>query len=326
MKKRILFVFMGILLCFSLHLFYALLRQNTLEIHIGYQSVTAQTWGALIMKDKELFENELKKLYPEKKIKIVWHDEMSGAIINTSMISGKVQFGFMGDMPLILNSYKSETIKGYSSRVIAFDGKGSNGSNQSILIPKKSSVKTIKDLKGKTITTPIGSSAHFMLMKVLEKNNMLDDVEIVHQDVALAGQLLSSKKADAFAIWDPYPYFLVDKNIGKILIDGSESDIDYLAGVVVDKDYADDNKEIVDAFLRALDLAHKFIEENPEDASEIFSRQSGFDKKITEKELNNIIWECNITEKDVETMLEKQKFLVSINQIKEFDLKKYLGN
>lgn len=119
---------------------------------------------------------------------------MSGAIINTSMISSKIQFGFMGDMPLILNMYKAHTIEGYNSSLIAFDGKGSGGINQSILVAKESNIKSIKELKGKTISTPIGSSAHFMLMKILEKNKILDDVEIVHQDVALASQLLSSKK------------------------------------------------------------------------------------------------------------------------------------
>lgn len=324
MKKGILLAMAMFLVCFSLYLFHVQEKKNTLEIHIGYQSVTSQTWGALIVKEKKLLEEKLKVLYPDKKIKIVWHDEMSGAIINTNMISGKVQFGFMGDMPLILNSYKAETIKGYNSRIIAFDGKGSGGINQSILVSIDSKIDDITDLKGKTITTPIGSSAHFMLMKILEKNNLLETVDIVHQDVALASQLLSAEKTDAFAIWAPYPNFLEDKKIGKVLVDGSESEIDYLAGVVVDYDWAKENEEIVNAFLEALDEAHKFIIKYPNKASKIFSRQSGFDLEITKKETNNIDWDISITEDDVRTMLEKEKFLVSINQIEKFDLEKYM--
>lgn len=313
------------LICFSLYLFHVQEKKNTLEIHIGYQSVTSQTWGALIVKEKKTFEKKLEILYPDKKIKVVWHDEMSGAIINTSMISGKVQFGFMGDMPLILNMYKAETIDGYNSSLIAFDGKGNGGVNQSILVAKDSKIKRLKDLKGKTISTPIGSSAHFMLMKILEKNDMLDDVEIVHQDVALASQLLSSEKTDAFAIWAPYPNFLEDKNIGKVLVDGSESEIDYLAGVIVDRDYADSNPKIVDAFLESLNEAHEFIINNPDDAAVIFSKQSGFLLDITRKETKNIAWDSSINDKDIATMIEKQDFLISLNQVDSFDMKKYIG-
>lgn len=325
MKRKSLLLMAIFLICFSLYLFHVQEKKNTLEIHIGYQSVTSQTWGALVVKEKKIFDKKLENLYPEKKIKVVWHDEMSGAIINTSMISEKIQFGFMGDMPLILNMYKAETIDGYNSSLIAFDGKGSGGINQSILVAKNSNIKSIKGLKGKTISTPIGSSAHFMLMKILEKHKMLDDVEIVHQDVALASQLLSSKKTDAFAIWAPYPNFLEDKNIGKVLVDGSESEIDYLAGVIVDQDYADDNPKVVNAFLESLDEAHNFINKNPEEAAKIFSKQSGFSLDITKKETKNIMWDSNINDKDITTMLEKQQFLISLNQVESFDLKKYIS-
>ena len=96
----------------------------------------------------------------------------------------------------------------------------------------------LEDLKGKTISTPIGSSAHYMLMKVLKKHDMFDDVEIVHQDVGLASQLLNANKTDAFSIWEPYPNFLVEKGSAKVLLHGEDSEIDYLAGVIVDKKLA----------------------------------------------------------------------------------------
>lgn len=325
MKRKSLLVLTIFLICFSLYLFHVQSKKNTLEIHIGYQSVTSQTWGALVVKEKKTFEKKLENLYPEKKVEVVWHDEMSGAIINTSMISGKIQFGFMGDMPLILNMYKAETIDGYNSSVIAFDGKGNSGINQGILVTKNSKIKSIKELKGKTISTPVGSSAHFMLMKVLEKHKILDDVEIVHQDVALASQLLNSKKTDAFAIWAPYPNFLEDKDIGRVLVDGSESEIDYLAGVIVDQDYADENPDIVKAFLESLEEAHEFINNHPNKAAKIFSKQSGFSLDITKKEIRNIKWDSNINEKDISTMFEKQDFLISLKQVESFDMKKYIS-
>lgn len=299
-------------------------KKETLQIDIGYQSVTSQTWSALIIKNQNIFEDKLKEEYKDKKVKVVWHDEISGAVINTSMISNKIQIGFMGDMPLILNMYKADTIDSYDSSIIAFDGKGELGKNQSILIPKDSSVETVEDLEGKTISTPIGSSAHYMLLKVLEKHNILDKVEIVHQDVALASQLLKTKKTDAFSIWAPYPNFLTEEGSAKTLISGEDSEIDYLAGIIVNNKWAKENEKIVKLFLDSLDEAHKFIKENPRKAAKIFSLESGFAENITRKEVSNITWDSNIEEKDIETLKDKQKFLIDLDQVKDFDINKYI--
>ena len=322
-KKNLVILFVIIVLVIAI-VFKVNNKKDVLQIDVGYQSVTSQTWGALIIKNKNIFLDKLKKEYPDKDVKVVWHDEISGAVINTSMISGKVQFGFMGDMPLILNMYKASTMDDYESLFLAMDGKGIDGKNQSILVPKSSKAKSLEDLKGKTISTPIGSSAHYMLMKALEKNDMLDDVTIVHQDVALASQLLSTNKTDAFSIWAPYPNFLVDEGSAKVLLDGEDTKIDYLAGVIVDNKWAKKNTKIVNLFVESLDEAHEFINEHPEEAAKIFSAESGFDLSITKKEVKNINWNTKISDEDIDTLLDKQKFLIELEQVKDFNMKDYI--
>lgn len=323
MRKRI-FIFLFVVILLFGFFFLEVFKKDVLQVDIGYQSVTSQTWGALILKNQGIFEEKLKDFYPNRKIKVVWHDEISGSVINTNMISGKIQFGFMGDMPILLNMYKASSLKNYDSRLLALDGRGLDGKNQSILIPKNSKIKDISDLQGKTISTPIGSSVHYMLMKILEKNKLLNQVTIVHQDVALASQLLRSNKTDAFSIWAPYPNFLESKGYAKVLVSGEETHIDYLAGVMVDNDWAKKNQEIVDLFLESLDEAHQFIQENPMKAAKIFSSESGFDIEITKKEIDQIIWDTQMVEKDYETLIDKQKFLIECNQIQKFPLNDFI--
>lgn len=318
------FIFLFLILLVGVVFYSTNNKKETLQIDIGYQSVTSQTWSALIIKNKNIFEDKLKERFKDKDVKVVWHDEISGAVINTNMISGKVQFGFMGDMPLILNMYKAENVDDYDSAFLAIDGTGINGTNQSILIPKSSKVKGMEDLKGKTISTPIGSSAHYMLMKALEKYDMLDDVTIAHQDVALASQLLSTNKTDAFSIWAPYPNFLVDNGSAKVLLDGKDTEIDYLAGVIVNNNWAKKNQDIVKLFIESLDEAHDFINNNQDEAAKIFAEESGFDLNITKKEVKNIKWNSEITEKTIEILEDKQKFLIDLEQIGEFDMKKHI--
>lgn len=322
MKKWILLI--TVCLLSIVYIFLNKPKNNTIEIHIGYQSVTSQTWGALIIKNQKLFKKKIEKHYPDKNIRIIWHDEISGAVINTAMISKKIHIGFMGDMPLLLNTYKADTLNNYESMIISFDGKGKNGKNQSIIVSSKSKIGDIYDLKGKTISTPIGSSSHFMLMKILKKYNLYDDINIVHQDVAMASQLLLQNKIDAFAIWEPYPKYLEESKISRVLVDGIESNSDYLAGVVVEKEWYENNKDISKLFIEALNEAHTFIEKHPEKAAKIFSEESDFDYNTCLYEAKNINWDISISKKDIEVMKEKQNFLISIKQIEYFDLDKYI--
>ena len=301
-------------------------RKNTLEINIGYQSVTSQTWGALIIKDLEIYEKKVQELYSDKKVRIVWHDEISGSIINTSMISNKIDIGFMGDMPLLLNMYKADSLSEYDASLIALDGTGKNGKNQSIIASKDSNINSVYDLKGKTVSVPIGSSAHYMLMKILEKYNLLNDVEIVHQDVSMAIQLLSTNKTDAFAIWEPYPKYLQKEIDTRVIVDGEESQVDYLAGVIINNNLKEKDEKLVQAFIESLKEAHDFIINNKEEAAKIMEKESGFSYDVVFDEINAIEWNSNINEEDIEALNDKLNFLVSLEQIKEFDIEKYIYN
>lgn len=323
-SKKGIFILTAICFFIALIAIVAVNRKNTLEINIGYQSVTSQTWGALIIKDLEIYEKKVQELYPDKKVRIVWHDEISGSIINTSMISNKIDIGFMGDMPLLLNMYKADSLSEYDASLIALDGTGKNGKNQSIIVSKDSNIKSVYDLKGKTVSVPIGSSAHYMLMKILEKYSLLNDVEIVHQDVSMAIQLLSTNKTDAFAIWEPYPKYLKEEIDTRVIVDGEYSQVDYLAGVIINNNLKAKDEKLVQAFIDSLKEAHDFIINNKEEAAKIMAKESGFSYDVVFDEINAIEWNSNINEEDIEALKDKLNFLVSLEQIKEFDIEKYI--
>ncbi len=323
-KNKIIMIVITLIIILTIFLANYYTRNNVKQIYIGYQSVTSQTWGALIMKNQKIFEKKLQEYYPDKTIEVIWYDEISGAVINTCMIFNKCHFGFMGDMPLLLNMNQAATRQNYDSALLAFDGKGIKGRNQSIMVPHDSDMKKIADLKGKTISTPIGSSAHFMLLRVLEKYDLLDDVNIVHQDVALASQLLITGQTDAFSIWAPYPNFLADQGYGKELVAGEKSQIDYQAGVIVNRNWAQNNEKIVELFLESLAEAHTFIKNNPQKAADIFTSESGFSINVTQKEVNNITWDSSISAQDIATLAEKKQFLIDLEKINNFILNKFL--
>ncbi|MDR9797624.1 ABC transporter substrate-binding protein [Aeribacillus pallidus] len=291
--------------------------QETVTITIGYQSPTAQTWGALIIKNQKLYEKYLKQLHPDKNFKIEWFDAPAGSVLNNNMVGGKIQISFLGDMPSLLNGVMGITQKNYRSVFIAFDGKGKNGRNQAILVPKGSDIQDVKDLEGKTVSTPIGSSAHRMLLDAMEQNNMVDKVKIIDQSVTLGMQSIEQNKIAAHSSWEPYPSLITKKDIGNVLLSGEETNRDYLAGVVANRDWAEKNKSYVVAFLAALSDAHQLVLDDPEKAAKIFAEESKFPLDITLKMAKNIRFDSAIYQKDLDTLSSSVDFLIRIDKLKE---------
>jgi NitT/TauT family transport system substrate-binding protein len=293
-------------------------------IAIGYQSPTSQIWSALIIKNTELYENLLLEEFPNKEFEIVWLDYPSGPPITNNMIAGNIQIGFMGDMPLLVNGFQGQSNDNYDSILLAMDGKGKDGKNQAILTNKDSNIKVLSDLKGKSVSVPFGSSAHRMLLEILKKNSLLEFVDITNQDVTVGMSSVENNLIPAHATWDPYPRFMLSRNQSNVIADGSESEADYLNGVVIDNNWAKENERYAVIFAKALLKSHQLIIENPEIAAEIFSEESGFPVEICLEEAKEIRWDTLVYVQDVETLKKDAIFLESLGKMGTLDFDHFI--
>ena len=316
-KNIIIFTFLIFIIIFLTIIVFKK-KETNIEINIGYQSITAQTWGALIIKNQHLFEKKLNETYSDKKFIVKWHDELSGSAINNNMLVHKYQLGYMGDMPCVINLYNSYINNNYDSYLIALDGKGVNGTNQAILVNQNSNFSSIRQLVGKKISVPIGSSAHRMLLKLLNDHGIMDSITILHQDIPTAIGMLETGKVDAIAVWEPYKTNLVTTGKAKVLSEGSETNHDYLAGIMIDKEFVDKYPDLVVKYIECVNEAHEFINTNPDDSALIISKENGFDTKVVKKVIKNILWNSELTQNDKNTLLKDYLFLKSINSVKEY--------
>lgn len=300
--------------------------KDTVTIAIGYQTVTAQTWGSLIIKNQKLLEKELEAEFPDVNFDIQWENATSGPPLTNNMIAGKLQFAFMGDLPILVNGEKGQTETNYDSVFIAFDGKGPSGKNQSLLVTKGGDIKSVEDLKGKEVSVPIGSSAHRMLELVLEEHGLLDDVTIVSQDVNVGLTNIEQGKIAAHATWEPFPTLAVSTGVGEILVDGSETGVDYLDGVVADRNWVNANPEYTNAFLKALIEAHEFIKNNPDETAKIFAEETGYSEEVSKAMVENITFETVIYDKDIETVRGDLDFAISVGNVTSLDLDKFIDD
>jgi NitT/TauT family transport system substrate-binding protein len=165
-----------------------------------------------------------------------------------------------------------------------------------------------------------------MLLLVLEKNGLTDEVEIVNQDVSTGLISIETQKIDAHATWEPYPAYMIHRGKSATLVDGSASGVDYLTGIVVDRAWAEANPELAVAVAQSLLQAHAFITQNPEEAARIFERESSFPIEVTQKLVSSVRWDAFVYPQDVETLKGDVTFLRSLGKIEEMDVNAFVDS
>lgn len=316
--KKIIVILAFLILLLVFNFYYKQSKQDS--ITIGYQSITSQTWGAIVMKEYNLLEKELN----DDSINIFWSNFASGPPITSNMLAGKIQIGFMGDMPLLINGDLAQDNDYYDSNLTYLDGKGIEGNNQNVMVLADSSIQSFKDLIGKTVSVPNSSSAHRNLLQDLYLDGVSESqLNIIFQDIPTAIIMLENKQIDAISVWEPYPTYLqVEKNFRPL---PKKDNIKYLAGVVVDKNWEKTEPEYQKAFGRALEKAHKMLSEPSDELIELIARDTGFSTEVVRRVIKNIIWESEIQQDDVEALREDANFLKRLDKISDnFNLDEFL--
>jgi NitT/TauT family transport system substrate-binding protein len=257
---------------------------ETIEISIGHQSMCTDTYtGGIVIKELKLLEKHLPHdgKYADATFNITWADYASGGPITNQMLAGKLNFGVMGDYPLIVNGSKFQETR--SLRTIYISGTGYNlkGAGNAIVVPVASNAYKLEDLKGKSISTPVGSASWGMLVKALQDKKMpLASIELKNQAPAVGASNIATGKIDAHSDFCPWSEIMEFRGTGRKIYDGSETGVPYLHGAVVRQDFAEKYPEVVVAFIKAIYDAGKWIEEDPMRATDLMEKWTGVEKEV----------------------------------------------
>ncbi len=261
----------------------AIAQAETIDIGIGHQSTVTNTVpGGVILEKLELLQKYLPKdgKYKDVTYNVVYQDYTSGPPITNQMLAGKLQFGVMGDYPLIVNGANFEKTGKDESRFIAITGYNLKGTGNGIVVPVASDVYTLEQLAGKSLSTPIGSAAWGMTLKVLRDAGLYDKVTMVGQSPPIGVTNIAQGKIDAHADFCPWSEVMEFRGTGRKIFDGSEAGIPTFHGTVVAKSFADKYPEIVDAYVEATMEAQAWIAADPVLAATKVSEWTGIEKEV----------------------------------------------
>ena len=258
--------------------------QTTIPITIGHQSMCTDTYTAgIVVKELGLLEKRLPKdgKYKGVKFQVTWSDYASGGPITNQMLANRLSIGVMGDYPLIVNGAKFQETKSLRTLYVAGTGYNLKGSGNAIVVPVSSDIYSIDDLKGKSVSTPVGSAAWGMLLKAMQDANIPTNAyQMKNQAPAVGASNIATNRIDAHADFCPWSEIMEFRGTGRKIYDGSETGVPYLHGVVVREDFAKEHPQIVVAFIEAIYEAGEWIKADPVRAVELMEKWSGVEKEV----------------------------------------------
>lgn len=189
---------------------------------------------------------------------VEWRKFDAGTDVIAAMASGSVVLSELGSSPLSIG-----TSQGLDIQLIAYSDV--IGKAESLIVSNESGIKSVADLKGKRIGVPIGSTAHYSLMGALKHEGLKEtDVTIMGMKPDQIAAAWEQKTIDAAWIWQPVQSQILKS--GKLLI-GADQTASWgyptFDGWVVNKAFAEKNKDKVVAFLKEVDRVNKSYLANP---------------------------------------------------------------
>ncbi|MDA9919538.1 ABC transporter substrate-binding protein [Porticoccaceae bacterium] len=259
-------------------------QAETIRIAIGHQSMCTDTYTAgIVVKELKLLEKHLPTTgkYADVEYDVSWSDYSSGGPITNQMMANKLNFGVMGDYPLIVNGAKFQATDSLRTKYIAGTGYNLKGSGNAIVVPVDSDIYSIEDLKGKDVSVPVGSAAWGMLLKGMQDTGFSKkDYMLKNQSPAVGAANIAASKIDAHADFCPWSELMEFRGTGRKIYDGSETGVPYLHGVVVREDFADKYPEVATAFIKAVYEAGDWIREDPIKAVDLMEKWTGVEKEV----------------------------------------------
>jgi NitT/TauT family transport system substrate-binding protein len=304
-----------------------------LTVGIGTQDTTTNTvTTGVVIRQLKLLEKHLPKdgKYAGMEIKLDWQNFTSGPPVTNGMMAGKLQFGGMGDYPLIVNGYTFQNNAESKSQLIAVAAYNLHGSGNGVVVHNDSSYFSLQDLKGKVVSVPFGSAAHGMVLKAMQDAKLPNDFfTLVSQSPEVGSTNLKERKIDAHADFVPFAELLPFRGFARKVFDGVQTNRPTWHGVVVRTDFAEKYPEIVQAYLQAVIDAQAWVREDPKRAAEKISEWTGTDKEVVYIFLGPggiMTVDPTIKTPLVDAAKENVKVLQQLGRMKEFDIDPWVND
>lgn len=265
---------------------------ETVTLNIGFQK-----YGLLpVIKARGSLETALEKQH----VKVKWVEFTAGPQLLEGLNVGSVSLGEVGEAPPIF-------AQAANANLVYVANQPAMPTAEALIVQKDSPIQSIKDLKGKRVALNKGSNVHYLLLKLLEANNLkLDDIQVVYLPPADARAAFEKGAVDAWVIWDPF-FAAAEQQIGARVIANGENLVKNYQFYMADRKFAEQNPEVVKAVINELNVAADWMTKNQDEAAKILEKPTGLDASI----LKTSIGRMNLGVKPISNQVATQQQYVA---------------
>ena len=234
------------------------------QLRIGYQKAAA---NLVVVKQQGAIE----KRYPGAKIS--WIEFPAGPQLLEALSAGSLDFGLTGDSPPVF-------AQAAGTDLLYVGAEPPKPDSSAIVVLPESPIKSLADLKGRKIALQKGSSAHYLLVRAVEKAGLQwSDIQPVYLAPADARAAFERKAVDAWAIWDPF-YAAIELALKpRVLASGrdlSSNNSFYLAS----RAFTTRHPQVIASLFDELTRADRFVQEQRPAAIKLIADFSGVDAGV----------------------------------------------
>lgn len=206
-------------------------------------------------------------------VSVEWTEFQSGPPMMEALNVGSIDIGRTGDTPPVI-------AQAADAPLVYIGGGTPKDRSSAVLVTADSPIQTVADLAGKKVGYAKGSSANYLIVRVLETAGLtLDDIESVYLSPADARSAFEQGGIDAWVIWDPFYAAAQEQIAVRVIRDSS--------GLVANRDfylavnsYVDDNADVIEAIKQETQEVAAWADANPDEVVSILSPILGIEAPI----------------------------------------------
>lgn len=248
--------------------------KDLVEIRIGYQKGMSLLG---LLKENSNIEERLKA----EGYKVSWNEFAATPAMLEAMVDGGIVFGGGGATGSVFAQQAERSFV----RVAAQTGVTAGSS---IIVSGDSDIQTVKDLKGKKVSVPKGTTQHYMLVKALEKEGLtIDDIDLQFINAAEAFPAFGNGSIDAWSIWDPFTAEAEASFDARVIADnttvfGDKAPLEGENLYYAERTFAMEHPKIIDIIIDELAIVGQWTNENTAEAAKILANLYSSDAKVQE--------------------------------------------
>jgi NitT/TauT family transport system substrate-binding protein len=262
-----------------------------------------------------------KGFFKQEKLTINPKPAEGGAAIVPAVVSGDDQIGFSNTTSLLIASSKNLPIQIITQGVIGAGKASPDQAYDAVLVKSGSAIKSPSDLAGKTVAVNTLQNVGPLTINTALKKRGVDYRTVKYQEGPFPDMLAALDAGRVDAVWEVEPFVSQAKAQGdRAILFPFEQTAPRLtvATYFTSKQYAEQNSDVVDRFVKAMNKSLTYAQAHPDDVRAIVPTYTKIPPQAA-KSMNLPQWSADLGRPTIETQATLAKAYGFVKQPPNLD-------